>query len=704
MQRRIKYPALLGIVTSFLCLAPSFPTGSYARNFHDPSTVQPISLRMTEALPGTWQTGMIQPNDSLVSPSMASIQAMTLGPDGDLYLGGDFSSIDGFDVPSVARWDGTAWSGLPGAASDQTIAFPPAYDPSVATMMFMDDDLYLGGKNMNLGGMFNLDLARWDGTLWQSTGSGIVAEDAGIRQLATYNHEVYMLGTFHEFNGVEAHALIRWDGTTITPMHLPDFIDMITMLSTSDGVYFSGITLIDEDEIVFKQVYWDGTQFHDLPLDVSSTSLKVFNDHLYGITYQGSTSALMRWNGSMWVTVLDNIPGQVADYALDADDIYIKADQNLHYHGNTVKSIASCLCAETEWIIAHNRLFNRTPTELWSYINDTWVQIAVYRAPAPDQLQVRRGGQATYIYDERRWMNPTLAFWKTNSWESLTNTLPFPFIKDIEGAADQTLYAMGPLDNSAHYRVYRIDPVSKQVTFLPELPNDWPEQFDILTDQTIVVRGSQGFYRWNGNQWEELGFPAIANPVPTIGLSTNLFTYQQQLFLLGIERDGLTHRFTIYRWDGSSWILETTAPFRGTLHDFDTNAQGLYMVGVFDQAGQQQHVMRWDGRQFHGMGRSNNRIDTVAATDTGIYVGGLFSDMTTCDCQNLAYWDGAAWFHIDQAPNGHVADLAFTDGQLAVYGSFSRVNATTAFGLALWNPEANPIDQQIYLPLLLLRQ
>lgn len=62
-------------------------------------------------------------------------------------------------------------------------------------------------------------------------------------------------------------------------------------------------------------------------------------------------------------------------------------------------------------------------------------------------------------------------------------------------------------------------------------------------------------------------------------------------------------------------ILQLTA-LAGTIHDFDVNADGLYIVGQFEYAGEDYQLINWDGNQFNGIAKSNLSIETIVPATT----------------------------------------------------------------------------------------
>jgi hypothetical protein len=131
--------------------------------------------------------------------------AMLPLPTGDLLLGSSFSRIGTFDVASVARWDGVAWSALADGPPD-VLAVAPLDDVSFA----------VGGFFTNVGNVPAARVARWDGTQWRALGAGLsgpAASGLGVNDLEVLpNGDLVAAGNFQSSGAVPARGLARWDG------------------------------------------------------------------------------------------------------------------------------------------------------------------------------------------------------------------------------------------------------------------------------------------------------------------------------------------------------------------------------------------------------------------------------------------------------------------------------------------------------------
>lgn len=84
------------------------------------------------------------------------IRVIKVHPNGDVYAGGDFTNIGGVACRHIARWDGTAWNILAGAGNDidngtvNDIDFGP------------DGDVYIGGTFTTIGGVAMNRVTRYE--------------------------------------------------------------------------------------------------------------------------------------------------------------------------------------------------------------------------------------------------------------------------------------------------------------------------------------------------------------------------------------------------------------------------------------------------------------------------------------------------------------------------------------------------------------
>jgi hypothetical protein len=150
------------------------------------------------------------------------IHALTTFDDGNgpaLYAAGDFSTVAGITVNSIAKWDGTSWSPLavPGGIG---------LDLSAYALEVFDDGtgpaLFVGGRFHSAGGVTVEGIARWNGSAWSAldgpSGVGVGGEDyPTVWSLEVYRDwfgpALYVGGAFDTAGGVPVENLAIWNGS-----------------------------------------------------------------------------------------------------------------------------------------------------------------------------------------------------------------------------------------------------------------------------------------------------------------------------------------------------------------------------------------------------------------------------------------------------------------------------------------------------------
>src|SRR5262249_49738126 len=150
-------------------------------------------------------------------------RALARLPNGDIVVAGDFTSAGGVPVTGIARWDGSAWSAMPGLQGPVVLAVLPngeliASDgwlwrwdgttwvsfaalgslnyPTVMSLAFAPNgDLIAGGRFTSISGTAATNLARWDGAAWHALGTSANPESPSS-VCVTPGGEVFLGGSF----------------------------------------------------------------------------------------------------------------------------------------------------------------------------------------------------------------------------------------------------------------------------------------------------------------------------------------------------------------------------------------------------------------------------------------------------------------------------------------------------------------------------
>lgn len=245
---------------------------------------------------------------------------IVLGPDGKVFIGGDFLN----------------WNGDP--ASDYIVV----YDPSTGTysslggglngiVRFMawgpDGYLYACGGFTNAGGDPAADyIARIDpyagAPAWSNVGGGPGVGVVTLLWQFAFDHDgnLFIVGDFTNWDGTGANHIAVWDGTVWDQVGgvNPSSAAYCIVVGQDNSVYVGGmfgtIGLLDVDKIAV----WDGTVWDDLGGGCSGGDVYALAVSEDGYLYAGgsfdeignvTTNFIARWNGSFWEELAEGATG-----------------------------------------------------------------------------------------------------------------------------------------------------------------------------------------------------------------------------------------------------------------------------------------------------------------------------------------------------------------------------------------------------------
>ena len=125
-----------------------------------------------------------------------------------LYVGGEFYTAGNSVINSIARWDGTRWSGLGGGANNHV-------DALAVAVVGGTTDLYAAGKFTAAGGVIANHIARWNGSVWSGLAAGL---NDRVESLTNYNHTLFAGGAFTGSGATALQHIARWDGAAWLPL------------------------------------------------------------------------------------------------------------------------------------------------------------------------------------------------------------------------------------------------------------------------------------------------------------------------------------------------------------------------------------------------------------------------------------------------------------------------------------------------------
>jgi len=182
-----------------------------------------------------------------------------------LFVGGSFATAGGVPTGALARWDGAAWSGIPGVAPFRVGSLGVYDDGSGA-----GPALFVGGANLfQADGAAPDHLARWDGLAWQALADGVHGTlTPAVRALACFDDhggsgaQLYAGGSFLA-GGAGSSKLAKWNGASWESL-LPNGVGSVNFLQVHDdgsgeALYVAGSFTSIGGVPAASIARWDGT-------------------------------------------------------------------------------------------------------------------------------------------------------------------------------------------------------------------------------------------------------------------------------------------------------------------------------------------------------------------------------------------------------------------------------------------------------------
>ncbi len=128
-----------------------------------------------------------------------TVNAIERDNNGNIFVGGNFTSAGSISANSIAMWNGTSW-----------IALGSGINGTVNALDYNNGSLYVGGTFTLAGGVACSNLAKWDGSVWTAIGTGT---NGSIYALRFWSPYLYVGGSFTMGLDVACNNVIRTDGT-----------------------------------------------------------------------------------------------------------------------------------------------------------------------------------------------------------------------------------------------------------------------------------------------------------------------------------------------------------------------------------------------------------------------------------------------------------------------------------------------------------
>jgi len=266
------------------------------------------------------------PTDGLFHPlgtgaAGGNVVWMAMGANNVLYAAGSFTSMGGVaNTNNIAQWNGSAWSALgTGVTGGSGI---------LAMTVDQTNNLYVGGTFTTMGGVANtLRLAKWNGSAWSALGTG--ANDV-VRALTVGPGAIlYIGGDFTTVNGTSAIRVASWNGSAASALSTGMDNSVRALAIGPNNILYAGGDMATAGGVtVVRTAYWNGVSWFPMGAGLNTTVqvLTMMPDGTVwaagGFTNSGGIalrSSMAHWNGSTWVGSDNNLVSSVTVQAITPD-------------------------------------------------------------------------------------------------------------------------------------------------------------------------------------------------------------------------------------------------------------------------------------------------------------------------------------------------------------------------------------------------
>lgn len=671
---------------------------------------------------GTWIAGV----DRAIPGVGGSVEdALIWDPDGPgpqsdrLVVCGGFTVVSDFDAKFVATWDGTAWSrlgNLPGSGTAYALAIH-------------NGELYIGGAFSSQDDSVRSNLLRWDGREWIPVLPGPNGE---VRALQSVGGSLIVAGNFPSVSNLAARSIARWDGASWSPMG--DGLEgTVRCLTVYAGDLIAGGTFPTSGATTVNNIArWDGASWQPLAGGLTAAQIwgspptaycfyqrdsRLFVGGLFDRANGLPTSGAASWNGLTWTAGLGY-----------GGDIRFLGE----LRGRMIAATSSSPC--TYFVNGTQREELLTPTggfrRVLEWRGETYFAGAFSHMKRADNTPDSRGIAAFGVarWDGTNWhplghgMDWTInelgkfrgdvialgaftsfgssnahsvARWDGEHWHAMG-----------EGFDDQAflwtvnqdrLYVAGDFLRSGGTTVNHIaewDGAQWRamgtgvVDARPSALATFQGEVYVGANRTSNQVGEFGIFAWNGSNWRTVVDYSR-------GSVYSMHSHAGKLFVGGgFSSIGGVSASRIASWNGSEWEplgIGFTAP-AATM----TTYRGELYVGV----ALRNCIYAWNAAS--GVWRTvscelSSPPSVLFAYQGRLIVGGVFGNIGFRYVGGLASWDGRRWNNLGLPPERlgwypYVYGLQEQNGELIVGGIFQRIGGIPSPNWGRWRGIAADLD------------
>lgn len=540
----------------------------------------------------------------IINPGITGVNgyvyATAYDASGNLYVGGKFTLAGNVPARNIAKWNGTRWEslgqGVQGEVNDILIG--------------KDGSIYVGGDSINADWLPHIMFSKWDGSQWKSLVDSTARGRVSKMALSPSGDSIALCG------GIAANYAAIWtkDNVTALPGLSVNGSGGITGIAfdAAGALWAVGeLNTTDQygqDGIAFK---WNGSTWESMD-DV----------------HEGRAQSIVKApDGSLWVsgnmwTIDSRESHPILKYKNSQWSVSSEAENylDLCFDSSNRPNVGGEFAA----IGSSGAYWARQEGSAWSSPGGSPNSDAYTIACGP-QGQVALGGAFLYM--------------KTATTNSTVN-----FVSTLENGAWKSLGDGIPSQVNALQR----DPTGK-----------------LLYAGTLVQNGitHYGVFRQENSGWQQLGDEFSSNSFSALAVDSKGAVYTSGEF----RKIGADSIARIAKWDGVQW--------KALGNGLNNAAQGLLVdskdqlvaVGAFTRSGQDmlKYVALWNGVQWTELGKDLDKaVNAVELYQEKITIGGQFTLAGETPLNYIAQWSGSSWQPIGDGLDSAVITLSVQGDQL----------------------------------------
>jgi len=615
----------------------------------------------------TWSNGNIF--DVVKSPT---------GTTGNLYVTGQFITVDGNSYSRIVKWDGSSWNAL--GTGLNSIGYRLAIDSS--------ENLYVSGSFTQAGGVTVNYIAKWDGSSWSNVGGATgIADNSVNRMFCDSNDDLWIVGSFTSVQGISANRIAKWNGTSWSTFGsgANGEIHDITYDRDNEEIYIAGPFTSIDGVSVNQVAKWNGTAWSNMgPIGFSSPSTQERS-----IIHKGSSGLYLNYvptnSGDMVCAKYNEISSSWDIFPMSPERISgIPRPRCMLEHNGKIYMGGGRLGGQVGGFpLARS---SNTTTSSLVYLNkkndelntSEYPNMYAYGFRGVNRLWWDEVGQRLYYYGSCQNLDKNFAgvleaaYWDNANqvWVEMLNTNVS--VIDVERIGDYLYFTGGGGFADMSDYIVKYDPLTDTFSALGSGLGGYgaclaTDGTDLYVGGYFTTAGGSTVNRlaiWNGTSWSNWGGSTGANNtvldmVYATGDSSSIFYVAGDF--TSIQGISSTRGIAQYDKDTSTW--SSVAGGANNSVDglaWDPLNKLLYACGNFNSMGGQAltNLAVWDGLTWGSVGNWESIRSANYAVDSGAYrirfdkytgklwlLGSFIIQDTSADriFNCVAIWDGVEW-------------------------------------------------------------